>query len=102
MIESNSNIASMYASNIQSGVSSLEGVNPAKKDGVSQYDGNTAASHSIDNTVNYTHQVASKISEFMTLLHSVASEFETTDNCLSSSISSSSSTHFHANPSLFE
>lgn len=35
MIESNSNIASMYASNIQSGVSSLEGVNPAKKDGVS-------------------------------------------------------------------
>lgn len=53
----------------------------------SQYSGQTSASLYIDNEASKSGSIAGKLTEFIGLIHSTASEFEAVDQKLSQSIS---------------
>lgn len=85
-IQSNSNSATTVATGIASSASNIGGVGMASKDSVSSYNGNNDASTHISREVDYGVQVAQKLNEFVSLIHSMSSEFEVVDQVISQSI----------------
>ncbi|HGI4026730.1 TPA: TIGR04197 family type VII secretion effector [Streptococcus agalactiae] len=86
-IQSDASLASSCATSIQTGANGITSVGKATKDSDSQYSGQTSASLYIDNEASKSGSIAGKLTEFIGLIHSTASEFEAVDQKLSQSIS---------------
>ncbi|MFI3886556.1 TIGR04197 family type VII secretion effector [Streptococcus parauberis] len=86
-IQSDASVASASATSIQSGASGITAVGKATKDSDSQYSGQTSAASYIDSEASKSTSIAGKLTEFIGLIHSTASEFEAVDQKLSKSIS---------------
>ena len=102
MIQSNLSLASTHATSISSSAADLLGGNAASKDSVSTLKGNIKASSAIDLDSNTAQQIASAINSFVNLIHSTASEFESTDKRLAQGIleMSSNTTPVQSLPSV--
>ena len=87
-IQSNSSAASQAANQISTGASGITNVTSGTKDGDSVYNGNNDASTYIDKESTYSGQIAGQLTQFVSLVHSMASEFEATDARMSNSIQS--------------
>ncbi|MGT2959949.1 TIGR04197 family type VII secretion effector [Streptococcus caballi] len=110
MIQSNLSLASSQATAISSAGANLLGGATASKDTVTTLKGNTNAHSAIDLDASTVQQVASAINSFVGLIHSTASEFESTDQRLAQAllVGSSNTTAsqtlpntFQPNPNLF-
>ncbi|HEL1585874.1 TIGR04197 family type VII secretion effector [Streptococcus suis] len=86
MIQSNSQIASQVATGIATSASNISGIGMATKDGVSSYNGNNDASTHISREKDYSTQVSHKLVEFVSLVQSMAAEFEAVDQSISRSL----------------
>ena len=83
-IQSSSEAASQCATEISNGANGINDASSGNKDNVSNYNGNNDASMCIDKERQYSQQVASQIQQFVSMIHSVASEFEAVDSSLAS------------------
>lgn len=100
-IESNTITAGQAATAISHAASGITGVGGPTKDGTSSYNGNNDAKSHIGYEADYSSQAAAKLNEFVSLVHSMAAEFEAVDAEISQSLSmplfSSSSDPFSVN-----
>ena len=89
-IQSNAEVASQCATQIASGAIEISSVTRGTKDSSSEYTGNTDASTYIDKEASYSSPIAEQITQLVSLVQSVASEFEAVDAKLSAEIQSTS------------
>lgn len=75
-IQSNAEVASQCATQIASGAIEISSVTRGTKDSSSEYTGNTDASTYIDKEASYSSQIVEQITQFVSLVQSVASEFD--------------------------
>lgn len=85
-IKSNASTAHSRATEISSAAVSIADVANASKDEVTTLQGNTTASTSIDTDGTAASQAATQLAKFVSLIHSVSSDFESTDQELSQKI----------------
>ena len=101
-IQSNASVTSTCATAIQSGASGITAVGKVTKDESSQYSGQTSADLYIDSEASKSVDIAGKLTEFIGLIHSTASEFEAMDSAISQSISvpNQYTTNSYTSPSI--
>lgn len=97
-IQSIGSIARLNANAIQNGASSITAISEATKDISTTLAGNSSAYSAIVKEFSYGGQIATKLGEFIQLVHSTASEFEVMDQGLSHQISSGHQTSPGATP----
>ncbi|MFU2181719.1 TIGR04197 family type VII secretion effector [Streptococcus pluranimalium] len=90
-IESNSATAGDIATGITHSAAGILAVETARKDGTSSYHGNTDAHSHIGYEQDYSSQASGKLNDFVTLVQSMAAEFEAVDASISQSISGTTS-----------
>lgn len=78
-IESNTETAREVASKIANTAEGIIGVSRPTKDSTSSYHGNNDAKSHIGYEADYNSQAAAKLQEFVSLVQSMAAEFEATD-----------------------
>ncbi|MBM7643058.1 TIGR04197 family type VII secretion effector [Streptococcus loxodontisalivarius] len=86
-IQSNASSAQASATAISSGSAGIGAVSSGSKDSNSSYSGKGTMDGAIDNEAFYSHQVSEQISQFVSFVHAMASEFEAVDAGLGAQLS---------------